>query len=128
MTRRVHHAVDATIGVLLLTFTFFLLGCQTGTVAERQTWLAAGETLNEIGKQFRSTGDTYNNLRIQGKVTSVEYEQFAEFAKGFQALYPVAVQSYKDAQTAKDAREAIDAILRLKSQLLAYTLFASQKR
>jgi hypothetical protein len=121
--------VPRTFAVLALA-GLILNGCAfapQSTTASR-TWLAAGTTLNEVGLQFRQTADLYNALYTARKISTTEYQRFVEFAKDFQALYPVAVQSYKDSLSAADAQKAIEAILALKSRLLEFYLTAQGVR
>lgn len=117
--------VPRSLAVLALA-GLILNGCALApqSVTAGRTWLAAGATLNEVGVQFRQTADLYNALYTARQINTTEYQRFVEFAKDFQALYPVAVQSYKDSLSAADAQKAIEAILALKSRLLAFYLTA----
>ena len=88
--------------------------------------IISGEALDVMGRSFVTTANLYNRLHDGGKITDDEYRKFALFAKQFQVIYPVAVDTWEAVKTDASSEEGIDVtsltdkILKLKQQLIEF--------
>ena len=57
--------------------------------------IMSGSTMDAIGRSFVTTANLYNSLHDAGKISDDEYRTFAKFAKQFQIVYPIAVDTWK---------------------------------
>mgnify|MGYP001603861214 CR=1 FL=1 len=110
--------------VTMIVMALLLAGC----AGQGKAVILTGEGLDALGKQFVSTAHTYNLLLAANKITPEEYRAWAVFAQHFKLTYPAVVESWKKASDAKSAQEAADALLTLKSGLVAYVIAAQAKK
>ncbi len=88
--------------------------------------IISGEALDVMGRSFVTTANLYNRLHDAGKITDDEYRKFAVFAKQFQVIYPVAVDTWEAVKTdasseeGSDVTNLTDKILKLKQQLIEF--------
>ena len=100
---------------------FVLAGCVGNSL------IVSGEALDVMGRSFVTTANLYNSLHDAGKITDDEYRKFAVFAKQFQVIYPVAVDTWEavrvdgsDETGDFNITSLTDKILKLKQQLIEF--------
>ena len=108
--------------VSVFTLLLFFAACSTSA------WLVSGKALDEVGQQFLATGAMYDSMLKSKAVSAEEYRAWAAFANHFKAVYPSVVATWKQAQTAQQASDSVDAILALKNELLGFYLAAQAKK
>jgi len=131
MRKQIKRLIEVSVVALALVVGAGILttGCVTDkTVAQQKAELVPGQTLRDLGRQFRETGDRYNALIVAKKIEPTEYNEFVTWALRFQELYPSALRAYEGAVSAATRDEAVNAILKLKSELLTYIAFADKRR
>ena len=110
------------IKLVFAAITLFALSACAGN-----SLVVSGEALDVMGRSFVTTANLYNRLHDAGKITDDEYRKFAVFAKQFQVIYPVAVDTWKavkvdgsDETGEFNVTSLTDKILKLKQQLIEF--------
>jgi len=117
MLKRAVRGVHLLGLILLLT----VYACSTSS------WVISGELLDQTGKQFVKTGNLFNQLLSDGKVTVEEYRIWAAFARKFKLAYEPAVKAWLSAQTVDDKQHAADVIAAVRTELLQFVIVVASK-
>lgn len=82
--------------------------------------ITIGQSLVDLGDQFISTGNLYNQALTQKLITRDEYNKFAEFAVYFKAAYVSASKAYEaGTQSPQELRRVVK---ELNDELALYAL------
>lgn len=65
--------------------------------------VVTGETLKVTGEEFVTVGDLMNQAYASNLISTEKYSAWVNFGKRFQALYPLALQTWERARVVQDA-------------------------
>jgi predicted small secreted protein len=118
---------QASILIILVILTALLSGC--AMFAGKDTRVTSGQLLETVGQEFLSTHRTFAALCPAQAIPVVDCQKFDAFRVKFQKAYPVLVASWQKAVAAGTSTASVtEDLLRLKDELVIYTLLAQAKR
>ena len=117
-----------SVAIIALALMVALTGC----ASYLENVAKAGDALAVAGDLFVATGNLYDGLYKEGKITEAEYAPWREFAGYFQKAFPAAVEAWKTLKAHPDvdsgkADEILDLITDLSTRLFEFYIRAFDK-